>query len=550
MSNNLVLQFEFRVPSYDDARLAHWFSAALELEVPERDADADERPADRYLAHVLSLAARMLRAAKVPVLGEPRALLPCRPSTERPGFVHANVGFPVPQGLAPGCPELALREAVQACKAMLDQPFDATSCQPVFERLKEAISQIDARVPGGKSTVPVIETAHRLGIPVLYLEGGVYQLGWGSRALRIDRSSTERDAPHGAMLVQDKARAAKLLSAAGLPGPQHELVRSREQAGQVAERLGWPVVIKPADADRGEGVTIDIRSTEALEAAFDHAIASSRSRRVLVERQASPICHRLFVTAGKLLFGMRRAAISVTGDGRSTVSALIDEANRKRLTRPPWSRTPEYPADALALEYMARAGWTPDGVPPEGERVPLRPMQSDDWGGTRDDVTAQVHPDNAALACRAARLFDLEVAGVDLLVDDISRPWYETGAVISEVNYSPTFGQIPLQLAYIPEYLRRLLGGNGRIPIESCVGDTGWTQALARQRKLVKKGLRAFVTDASRTLGPDGREHHLSCTGRDARVDALLLDRGVDALIVVVPAGRTEVAGKDGGSTS
>jgi hypothetical protein len=58
------------------------------------------------------------------------------------------------------------------------------------------------------------------------------------------------------------------------------------------------------------------------------------------------------------------------------------------------------------------------------------------------------------------------------------------------------------------------------------------------------------VTDASRTLGPNGREHHLSCTGHDARVDALLLDRGVDALLVVVPAGRTEVAGKDGRSTS
>src|SRR5690606_36241970 len=140
-------------------------------------------------------------------------------------------------------------------------------------------------------------------------------------------------------------------------------------------------------------------------------------------------------------------------------------------------------------------------------------------------------------ACEVARLFDLEVAGIDLLTDDVSVPWYESGAVVNEINYAPSLGVVDLTLAYIPEYLSRILGGDGRIPVEAFAGGNfARQQAEARQQAYVSRGLRCFLVEATRTLRPDGREHRTQASGLAARVEALLLDRSVDALIVLADA--------------
>ncbi len=61
-------------------------------------------------------------------------------------------------------------------------------------------------------------------------------------------------------------------------------------------------------------------------------------------------------------------------------------------------------------------------------------------GGTPEDVTARVHPDNRTAVERAARVLDLDIAGVDFLCPDISRSWREVGGGICEVNSQPELG--------------------------------------------------------------------------------------------------------------
>jgi cyanophycin synthetase len=58
-------------------------------------------------------------------------------------------------------------------------------------------------------------------------------------------------------------------------------------------------------------------------------------------------------------------------------------------------------------------------------------------GNMAMDVTDLVHPDVAELAALAARIVGLDIAGVDLVAQDISKPMKAQGAAIVEVNAGP-----------------------------------------------------------------------------------------------------------------
>jgi cyanophycin synthetase len=55
------------------------------------------------------------------------------------------------------------------------------------------------------------------------------------------------------------------------------------------------------------------------------------------------------------------------------------------------------------------------------------------------DRTDEIHPENIWLAERVARIIGLDIAGIDVVTEDISRPVHETDGAIVEVNAAPGF---------------------------------------------------------------------------------------------------------------
>ena len=89
--------------------------------------------------------------------------------------------------------------------------------------------------------------------------------------------------PRSARMATHKATMAAAFAAHGLPrAPWHE-VASADEAQDAAQRLGYPVVVKPADS-QGQRGTRKVRSSDALAGAVREAMDNSRARRVLVER--------------------------------------------------------------------------------------------------------------------------------------------------------------------------------------------------------------------------------------------------------------------------
>jgi cyanophycin synthetase len=349
----------------------------------------------------------------------------------------------------------------------------------VREQLPKLLQAMGRVAPQGMNTLRFLQAAHEAGIPWRRVQGNVYQFGWGSRAHWLDSSFTEKTSRIGSVLARNKLEAAAVLRQSGIPVPDHIPVRNADEAESAAARLGYPVVVKPVDRDGGAGVMPGLRDAAAVRAAY--AEARKLSAAVMVEKQVEGNDYRLQVFRSEVIWASHRVPGGVTGDGKVTVTKLLAALNADPRRGPPGSRAllKRIELDAEARELLDEQGLKPKSVPVADRFVRLRRAANVASGGVPVPVLEQVHPDNLALAARAARALRLDLAGIDLLIPDIAISWLESGAAICEVNAQPQlWPTLPAML------LKRLVKGKGRIPVIVVLGspaETAWASQLAER---------------------------------------------------------------------
>ncbi|HEU4559306.1 MAG TPA: cyanophycin synthetase [Longimicrobium sp.] len=290
----------------------------------------------------------------------------------------------------------------------------------------------------GPTTLVLIEEAERRGIPVRRFPGDeVVQLGLGRNLRRIDGTMTDFTSVIATDITSDKDRTKRILARHGLPVPGGGVAKTEDEAVRIAERLGYPVFVKPLDANDGRGSSGRLESEAQVRAAFSVAVAEHPC--VVVERFVAGRDHRVVVVAGRVVAVAERVPAHVVGDGRRTIRELAEEINRdpsRDLSGPRPTHVP-LPLDEITREFLGRGGRSLETVPAAGETVHLRATANISTGGTSVDRTDQIHPRNAALCVLATGAVGLDIAGLDVLTDDISVPFDENGASIIEVNASP-----------------------------------------------------------------------------------------------------------------
>src|SRR3954470_17178604 len=325
----------------------------------------------------------------------------------------------------------SMHEAARLVRASIDgQAIEAAALVHDLQRLYETVRL-------GPSTGAIVEEARRRGIPVRRLNShSLVQLGLGCNLRRIQATVTDRTSSIAVDIAQDKDETKRVLGNIGLPVPGGDVVRTVDDAVDAAERMGFPVILKPLDASHGRGISSRLDDVASLRAAWDEA--HKYGRRVVIEQFATGRDHRVLVVNVKVVACAERVPARVVGDGRSTIRALIEEANRdprrgightKILTR--------LPLDEQTEAFLAAQGKSPDTIPADQEVVYLRQTANLSTGGTAIDRTDEMHPDNVTACEMAAGAVGLDIAGLDVLTDDISVPFRENGAVIIEVNAGP-----------------------------------------------------------------------------------------------------------------
>jgi cyanophycin synthetase len=317
-------------------------------------------------------------------------------------------------------------------EAHLPGPYD-------FQADLEDLVRLAQRRAFGPSTASLVRAAEDRDMPWIRLnDRSLVQLGHGKFQRRIQATVTSETRHTAVDIASDKRLTNQILSDLGLPVPRQARVRGVEDAVEAAEKLGYPVVLKPLDGNHGKGVSINLTTREQVEVAFEKAYEYSSV--VIVETFQEGHDYRILVVNGKVVAAAQRVPGHVVGDGRHTVAELVETVNQdprrgigheKVLTR--------LELDHQAERLLEQAGLGPDAVLPEGQVFYLRSTGNLSTGGTSVDKTDAIHYDNRIMAERAVKAIGLDVGGVDFISPDIARSHKDVSGAIVEVNAAPGF---------------------------------------------------------------------------------------------------------------
>ncbi|MGV1016408.1 MAG: cyanophycin synthetase [Fluviibacter phosphoraccumulans] len=310
--------------------------------------------------------------------------------------------------------------------AIEDQPFDVAAA---VEELKDLAE--DRLL--GPSTGSIVNAAMERKIPTMRLaENNLVQLGYGSKQRRIWTAETDQTSAIAETISRDKDLTKSLLKACGVPVPEGVVVETADDAWEAAEDIGLPVVVKPSDGNHGRGVFTNLMTEAEVRTAFSVAVDEGSS--VIVERFIPGNEHRLLVVGGKMVAAARGDFAFVKGDGQSTIEQLIEtQINSSPSRGPAEENTLNFVrVDSAVRLELERQGLNAQSVPAAGHDVLIQRN-----GNVSIDVTDEVHPDVAHVVALAARVVGLDVAGIDLVAEDISKPLAGQRGAIVEVNAGP-----------------------------------------------------------------------------------------------------------------
>lgn len=374
-----------------------------------------------------------------------------------------------------------------------------------FEEELEEIIRIAERLAYGPSTKALVEEAERRGIPVIRLDPSrsLVQMGYGVYQRRVWATVTSETSDIAVDIAGNKRLTNQLLHGVGIPVPRGAPVDTFEEALAVARSIGYPIVMKPMDGNHGRGVQINLQSDEDVAKSFRYAQDESRNGQVMVESYITGRDYRILVVGGKMVACAERVPAHVIGDGKHTISELIEITNsdprrgighEKVLTR--------IPVNQSVINVLEKHEKTLETIPSAGEFVQLQLTGNMSTGGISRDRTNDIHPDNIEIAEQAAMIIGLDVAGIDIIADDITKPLKDQNGAICEVNAGPGFRMHTHPTEGEPQDVARPVldtlfpeGTRSRIPITAVTGTNGKTTTCRMIAHIVKmSGKRVGLT--------------------------------------------------------
>src|SRR3989344_133608 len=194
-----------------------------------------------------------------------------------------------------------------------------------------------------------------------------------------------------------------------------EIARDKDYANYFMEHMGYPVIEgKTFFSDEFAEI---IRSKRDINAGYQYALSLGL-----------PVIDNRVITA------YERIPLSVTGDGQSSIRALLEEkqASFDKMGRDTRIKIGDYRIKLI----LQRKKLTLDSVVPKAEHLQLLDNANLSSGGDSIDVTEVVHPDFKKIAIDLTRDMGLRLCGVDLMIDgDIKSPAGKYWVI--EINSAP-----------------------------------------------------------------------------------------------------------------
>ncbi len=431
--------------------------------------------------------------------------------------------------------------------------------------LEEAVKLVEAAVSGNKfgvdevvaetkrivsrhalgpSTQSLIDAAELRGIPWSRLnDESLIQLGYGKYRKLIEATTTGATSDIAVRIAQDKDFAKKILEQASLPVPKGIVVHSEDDALIAFHELATTLAMKPHNGNHGNGVCLNISSQKEVREAY--RVAREYSPTVIVEEFYKGQDYRVLVVGDKMVAAAHRVPAHVVGDGKSQIIDLIKKENENPLRGEGHEKAMTLiKVDEATVAYIEKNNYKLESVPTQGTVIYLKETANLSTGGTAEDVTDDIHPDNIEMCERAARIIGLDVCGIDLILGDIKKSWMNQRGGIIEINAGPGIrmhlypsrgksrdvGRAIIEHMYPPNR-------PSRIPIVSITGTNGKT-TVSRLITHIISGLDLVVGNTTTDgIFIDGKQVARGDTTGPASAKVVLNDPGVDVAVLETARG-------------
>ncbi|MGI1689903.1 cyanophycin synthetase [Thermoanaerobacter uzonensis] len=360
------------------------------------------------------------------------------------------------------------------------------------ERL-ERIRNIIAEIELGPSTMAIKNEALKGGIPVTRVgNGSILRLGYGKYQKMIEGTISQNTSCIAVDIASDKILTKQILRDHGFPVPEGDVAYNEEEAIAIAEEIGYPVAIKPYNGNQGKGVHLKITNKEEVSIAYRNAKAYSDL--VIVEKHIKGKHYRVLVVGEKVVAVAEKIPAHVIGDGIHTIQELVEIENKNPLR----GKGHEKPLTKLTIDTISKMtlkkqGFDLEKIPKKGQKVFLRESANLSTGGIAIDKTDDIHPYNIEIAVRAAKAIGLDIAGIDITMEDIKKPLTKENGAIIEINASPGIRMHHYPSKGKPRNVAKAIvdmlfpkGSKATIPIISITGTNGKTTVTRMTAHILK----------------------------------------------------------------
>lgn len=433
--------------------------------------------------------------------------------------------------------EAAGRYAAMAAVRIAEALINGTPCD--LRHDIQEIRSLAAENRLGPSTNAIVQEAKRRNIPVMRLNNESFiQLGYGAAQQRIQATVAGTTGNIAVEIAGNKQATKQILQSNYVPVPEGSVITEEEQLLPAIEEIGYPVVIKPLDGNQGKGITAQIKNYEEVLSAF--RLAKQVGRELICEKCIAGCDYRILVIDYKFTAAALRIPASVTGNGINTINELIQLVNkdpRRGIDHENILTTIKTDEGTLAL--IRKHGFSLNSVLPEGKQLLLKTTANLSTGGTAEDVTDSVHPENIALFERIARLVGLNICGIDIMAPNLCTPITQNGGAVLEVNaapglrmhLSPSKGK-PRPVANAILDMLFPHQKNGRIPIMAITGTNGKTTTTRLLAHITKHaGYKTGYTTTDGIYIHDQLIVKGDCTGPES-TRTVLKDPGVNMAVL------------------
>ena len=209
--------------------------------------------------------------------------------------------------------------------------------------------------------------------------------------------------------------------------PAFQIFRKENQFKDL--RLSFPIVLKPLETNHGTDIYVNIKSEKHLSNLTEELLG--KYNEVLIEEFIEGPEFRFLVIEGELIGVVQRVPANLEGDDIHSLSELFQIKNKDR------GSDYTYPLMKISehdfQKYLKISHLNSDYIPAKNDIHQICKISNLSKGGDSIDVTEEISEYHKQLAIDICEKFELPFAGIDIIIPDLNKNYYE----VLEINERP-----------------------------------------------------------------------------------------------------------------